>query len=249
MAGGNIEKLIERNRSIRNGNTPYEDKEWLRSRYVDNLMSLRDISKEANCGLRTMARWMLIHGIETRKGKDIIRKDTSGANNPNWKDNIKFKKTVCACGGRKNYSALRCKFCFYKANSGEGNYNYKGLANIMVSIRAYIAIKWRPIVYTRDSYTCQHCGDSRGRNLHAHHIKPLSEIVKNKFEEIKPDIKSREERLKFISTLCSDIEINDITNGITLCEDCHKQEHKSVKYKHPLPRMYLKIKEENNVYV
>ena len=58
--------------------------------------------------------------------------------------------------------------------------------------------RWRFDVFMRDSFTCQHCGDSRGRNLQAHHIKPFASH---------PELRT------------------DITNGITLCWDCHDKQH------------------------
>lgn len=57
---------------------------------------------------------------------------------------------------------------------------------------------WRYDVYSRDGFTCQKCGDSKGGNLNAHHIKPFSEYPKLRFK---------------------------LDNGITLCKPCHKKEH------------------------
>ena len=57
---------------------------------------------------------------------------------------------------------------------------------------------WRLSVYERDDFTCQECGQ-RGGKLNAHHIKPWATT---------PD-------LRF-----------DTSNGVTLCEDCHKKKHR-----------------------
>jgi len=59
-------------------------------------------------------------------------------------------------------------------------------------------VEWRRSVYERDHYTCCVCGDSRGGNLVAHH--------KDGWEWCK------ERRL-------------DEDNGVTACEDCHKEFH------------------------
>jgi hypothetical protein len=56
--------------------------------------------------------------------------------------------------------------------------------------------EWRISVYRRDGFMCVRCG-SKGK-LHAHHIKPWATY---------PD-------LRF-----------DVSNGITLCECCHGNEH------------------------
>lgn len=55
--------------------------------------------------------------------------------------------------------------------------------------------EWRRKVFERDDFTCQECG-KRGCRLHPHHIKEKS---------IFPEL------------------VFDVTNGITLCRDCHKQ--------------------------
>jgi hypothetical protein len=58
--------------------------------------------------------------------------------------------------------------------------------------------EWRQSVYTRDKFTCVCCGDSRGGNLVAHH--------KDGYHWCK------ERRI-------------DVTNGVTLCEECHSDFH------------------------
>ena len=59
--------------------------------------------------------------------------------------------------------------------------------------------QWRNGVYERDDYTCQSCG-ARGGRLHAHHIKSYADH---------PDLRL------------------DDDNGITLCESCHRDVHRS----------------------
>jgi 5-methylcytosine-specific restriction endonuclease McrA len=58
--------------------------------------------------------------------------------------------------------------------------------------------RWRFDVFARDHFTCQECGDARGGNLVAHHIKPFAAY---------PD-------LRFA-----------VSNGITLCQKCHDALH------------------------
>lgn len=55
---------------------------------------------------------------------------------------------------------------------------------------------WRISVFERDNYTCVNCGDNKGGNLNADHIKPFS---------LFPDLRL------------------SIDNGRTLCIDCHKK--------------------------
>lgn len=58
--------------------------------------------------------------------------------------------------------------------------------------------RWRFDVFVRDIFTCQYCGDNKGGNLNAHHIKSFADFPELRF---------------------------DINNGITLCEICHKKIH------------------------
>lgn len=58
--------------------------------------------------------------------------------------------------------------------------------------------QWREKVFKRDEYTCAMCGQ-RGGKLNAHHIKEFA-----KYPECRLDV----------------------SNGITLCEQCHKDVHR-----------------------
>lgn len=62
---------------------------------------------------------------------------------------------------------------------------------------------WREKVFARDKYTCQKCGDNKGRNLNAHHIVPHSKDKSIAWE---------------------------LSNGITLCKTCHYDFHNSYGY-------------------
>jgi len=84
--------------------------------------------------------------------------------------------------------------------SGERHWNWKG--GITPKLKSYRCKKWytdwRNGVYERDDYTCAECGE-KGGNLCAHHKIPFAELVFNN------DVESLE----------------DISNGITLCKECH----------------------------
>jgi len=56
--------------------------------------------------------------------------------------------------------------------------------------------RWRTLVFERDKYTCQLCGQ-RGGLLHPHHVK---------MRKYNPEL------------------IYDVYNGITLCGRCHMKE-------------------------
>jgi len=83
--------------------------------------------------------------------------------------------------------------------SGENNHNYNpNLTNKERSIRReYPEYKeWRKAVYKRDNYMCQFCGMTG--IINAHHI----ESYKNN-----PELRTK------------------VSNGITMCEDCHHNYH------------------------
>ena len=59
---------------------------------------------------------------------------------------------------------------------------------------------WRESVLKRDQFKCQHCGSEQ--DLQAHHIKPFATYKKLRFKT---------------------------SNGLTLCESCHRGEHKRLR--------------------
>lgn len=61
-------------------------------------------------------------------------------------------------------------------------------------------LNWRTSVFKRDGYTCQDC-QQRGGTLHPHHIMPFATHKHLRFE---------------------------ISNGITLCVDCHRKRHNHI---------------------
>lgn len=65
--------------------------------------------------------------------------------------------------------------------------------------------EWRVSVFKRDSFSCVSCGDNRGGNLEADHIIPFSFLIEE------------------CSIIGNYEPIFDVSNGRTLCRDCHKK--------------------------
>lgn len=82
---------------------------------------------------------------------------------------------------------------------GENSPHWKGGSKEREQTMGRLEYKlWRAAVYERDNYTCQACGSSKSGALNAHHILPYAKFPHKRF---------------------------DISNGITLCKECHKKVH------------------------
>ena len=96
-----------------------------------------------------------------------------------------------------------------KAKIGSKNPNWKGgVSPINKRIRRSSKFfQWRKQVFERDNYTCQLCF-KRGGELHPDHIKQFAYYPKLRFE---------------------------LSNGRTLCKECHMKTKTWGFKKHPLP--------------
>jgi len=127
------------------------------------------------------------HSAESRELMSRARlKNTNRLNKPH---NLESRKKISA--------TLRELGC---AATGERNGKWKGgITPLNEKIRKSVEYSdWRETVFKRDSFTCQHCGDNKGGNLHAHHIKAFAEFLDLRF---------------------------DVSNGLTLCRNCHEKVH------------------------
>ena len=139
------QKLEQRNAEIRGGR-PYADRDWLYQKYVVEKLSIRDIAKVANCGHRTVARWMQTHDIATRDNIESLIGCRSKEKHSRWKGGISPYDTCPVCNSKKIRSSIRCRNCYRQELSKQGiaSHAYKGVADIMVSIRGWAADNWRP---------------------------------------------------------------------------------------------------------
>lgn len=165
-----------------------------------------------------------------------ISKNQTGNKNHNWEGGPEIK-TCQHCG--KDFKIVKAlikngggKFCSRKCLgmwrhtnlSGNRSYAWRGGItdkNLLIRSGFYYK-KWRLNVFIRDSYTCRHCGQVGGK-LHAHHIKRFSVILN--------DIRQKFPLLSVDSVAENYKDLWDVQNGETLCEKCHKAEHKKGGYK------------------
>lgn len=102
-----------------------------------------------------------------------------------------------------------CPECKRKKFLGENNHNYnpyltkeeRELKRNYIGEDSYNS--WRKSVYKRDNYTCQCCGNIKNGDFNAHHLNGWNW--------------DKEHRV-------------DVNNGITLCEECHKEFHNLYGY-------------------
>lgn len=99
----------------------------------------------------------------------------------------------------------RCMDCAIAKRSGENNHNYN--PNLTDEDRSHTRnypkyYEWRLAVYQRDKYKCRCCG-KQNVTLHAHHLDGYNW--------------NKERR-------------TDVSNGITLCKDCHTDFHRTCGY-------------------
>jgi len=175
-------------------------KDFFRAEFVDYIC--------AGCGIifrdykSNNDRKFCSKGCQTKN-----KKQPKGPASPRWSS----KKTTCSYCHKVFYKWESCKnkrFCSREchAASKRGIYpkNLRGKRG--VKPRTFLKKKrslygsaedreWRESVFKRDKWTCQNCG-VRGGKLQAHHIKPYKEF---------PELR------------------HDISNGLTLCVECHKK--------------------------
>ncbi len=94
---------------------------------------------------------------------------------------------------------------------GENNPNWKGgITELNMRIRKSSKYSiWRFQIFGRDNLTCQKCG-IKNFYLEVHHIKKFSDII------------GEHSAITFDAAIACK-ELWDISNGITLCKECHNK--------------------------
>ncbi len=213
----------ERNPAWRGG--PITDPEWFRQRYEVEGMSLRQVAKTANRSVRTAARWAAKHGIKMRNPAEALRTVVKrGPQHHGWNPAIQHECIDCGTPvAAPRSSPSRCLPCNTKRYAGCGNPNYKGITDIKKLVRQHSNDHWRLLVFERDGFCCRSCGDASGRNLRAHHIRRFGAIIEAALVGLPTEAEA--DRLAAVAALKENAEINNVSNGVTLCASCHDALH------------------------
>ena len=128
-----------------------------------------------------------------------------------WTQERKDKRNSKLIGQKRSKETIQK---MRECQKGDKSHRWKGgITKFVKQLRqCYRYRLWRSDVFTRDNFTCQKCGDNKGGNLEAHHIKELHTIIE-------------EYNLNIIEEADECEELWNINNGKTICIDCHKNIH------------------------
>lgn len=168
------------------------DRDWLKTKYVDEQLSTHKIAKLVGCGSKTISRKLHEYGIYVRTKAESAKISRNG------------KTVLCSngCGKelyRKQYTINKYNnyFCSWKCEK-EYQSKVRRTSPLRIGWRRYKEYKiWRKSVLERDNNLCKLCGNNI--KLVAHHVLEAQHY---------PEL------------------VYEISNGICLCNDCHKVLHK-----------------------
>lgn len=212
----------------------YRDKEWLRIEYLDKGRTAGDIARECNVSERTVRWWITELNIHNQKrnGYKVNKDELFQLYRVDRKTTKEIGQYYGMSDGEVLYYLHKFDIpvftrteildYYYYENGGlekAREYGSKLENRINMSCRqrgisveefdgfrttkahnernSSVYKEWRTNVFERDNYTCQCCGKVGGC-LNAHHIQNFSEY---------PELKL------------------DMSNGITLCVECHLPEY------------------------
>lgn len=102
---------------------------------------------------------------------------------------------------------------------GEKSPHWKGVNySLYDKVRGYSRDNLHKLSKERDNYTCQRCG--KHENLQTHHITPLWKIYETILKE-HPELDHVKDQDELLHIIKNDPRINDLSNLVTYCEDCH----------------------------
>lgn len=124
-------------------------------------------------------------------------------------------KRIAKTRGKKR-SREFCEYMRSISKRGPENRFWRGgVSTVSERLRKCAKFRdWRLAVFIRDNYTCQACG-KRGGRLHPHHIEPFSRMLRNLLGRHGPG--------GLFENVLKSKKFWRISNGVTLCEPCHKK--------------------------
>lgn len=133
----------------------------MRGAYEGRSLTLRQMAAEAGCGLRTIARWMDLHGIPTDRSR--IGPRLAGPANPKWKGGI---PNCQGCGKPCKRGRQHCQSCRVRTGDKGSNWRgdaieYAGAHGRVVALRGLAS-----------SHPCKHCGGGGATEWAYDHLDP-----------------------------------------------------------------------------
>ena len=203
-------------------------KSLLYNEYIINKKSYNQIAKEFGFKPWTVERRLRDNNItirsasEAQLGKTInhkqnckcfickgIRKERFGEKAPMF--------------GKKQSDEARKKMSEnspWKNKRGKDTPAWKGTSSLYVRIKyLFEYIDWRKQIFERDNYTCQECYRTKCY-LEVHHTKAFSKILKE-FLQTYSQFSPIEDIETLVRLAITYEPFWDLSNGITLCEECH----------------------------
>ena len=182
------------------------DENYIVNLYLKDNLSMTQIAEKFNVSINKIKRILLNNNINIRDISEQIKLKLNLDENEVINLYINKQLSCSKIALVLNTTHTTISSILYKHNinlrtqkeeiGGSKHSNWKGgispERNIIMQTNEYK--EWRNNVYQKDNYTCQCCGDNKGGNLNAHHIKNFSDYVDLRF---------------------------DVENGVTLCENCH----------------------------
>lgn len=191
---------------------------YLTREYIENKKTLRQIAKEVygnEKNYSSIGEWMRKLNIPIRQGSEAVK--TQWINNDDRR--IQASNTM-----KNNHSKIDRSFMKCKEYRRKQSLSKMGVKNGMYGVtrekhhnwnpnrtheqrvaerKTYEVSVWRKEVFERDNYTCKCCGYDKGNILVAHHMYSYHEYEKLRTE---------------------------VSNGVTLCDKCHKEFHSKYGY-------------------
>jgi thymidylate synthase ThyX len=140
-----------------NGMLAYQDRDWLKRRYIDQNLPQQEIARQAGVSSHTIRAWVRKHGLQKPLGSWTAGREP-------WNKGKRYR------AGWKHSPETRKRLSEQKL--GEKNPQWRGgITRYSTQLRRGVE-ELLPLVFERDNYTCRLCG-RRGGALEGHHILPV----------------------------------------------------------------------------